>query len=386
MASLADGSDEQSLRTIFDAAVDIVHRLPKQGPISTSNSEKLRFYALYKQATVGACTSARPAFWNTIERFKWDAWHKLHDMSPQEAMSEYVRQMRQMIEKIRREYDVTQWLNDPNDSEHMRQQLALIGVDLSGIGDTERVDVNAEGNESTIVADGTLLSSSPSDDDAFTDAKESVITAAIKNRGKSKQRAHRSDSDEQRRGGRRGHSSSPNAMQERKLRGGSDTDWILFESGMFGHPNSRRSRESRRNGGHKARDFDGEDGNGSGSNARRPPTSSSSSGSGDYSPLVSWDPHMASVLFRLHRQLQHIQRQLDAVEGILDDQRQAVHAALHQRYVDDHYYRLYFFKDLPWRTIFFILGWPFIVNILCRMAYRRFIRMRVTTKFSRRFL
>uniref|UniRef100_A0A914VAF4 ACB domain-containing protein n=1 Tax=Plectus sambesii TaxID=2011161 RepID=A0A914VAF4_9BILA len=80
----------------FHAAVKIIHSLPKDGPLTTSNLTKLRFYALYKQATVGSCKGSRPGFWNVVERVKWDAWHRLEGMSEHEAMRKYIDGLREV--------------------------------------------------------------------------------------------------------------------------------------------------------------------------------------------------------------------------------------------------------------------------------------------------
>uniref|UniRef100_A0A915IVL4 ACB domain-containing protein n=1 Tax=Romanomermis culicivorax TaxID=13658 RepID=A0A915IVL4_ROMCU len=32
---------------------------------------KLRFYAYFKQATIGRCNEPKPAFWDVVKRAKW---------------------------------------------------------------------------------------------------------------------------------------------------------------------------------------------------------------------------------------------------------------------------------------------------------------------------
>ena len=91
----------------FQAAVDIVQKLPKegkkiqkinfflnifiknclnstetfkkishfQGPLQSSNDQKLKFYSLYKQATIGNVNTERPGFFSLVERKKW-SFHK----------------------------------------------------------------------------------------------------------------------------------------------------------------------------------------------------------------------------------------------------------------------------------------------------------------------
>uniref|UniRef100_A0A3B3ZB54 ACB domain-containing protein n=1 Tax=Periophthalmus magnuspinnatus TaxID=409849 RepID=A0A3B3ZB54_9GOBI len=45
------------------------------------NEAKLKIYALFKQSTVGCCSTARPGMLDFINRAKWDAWNALGDIS-----------------------------------------------------------------------------------------------------------------------------------------------------------------------------------------------------------------------------------------------------------------------------------------------------------------
>ena len=54
------------------------------------NMAMLRLYALYKQATAGDCTGARPGIINPTGRFKYDAWKALEGTSSAEAMQQYI--------------------------------------------------------------------------------------------------------------------------------------------------------------------------------------------------------------------------------------------------------------------------------------------------------
>ena len=62
----------------------------------------LRFYGLYKQATQGPCTQSRPAFYQVVPRAKHDAWAALGDMDREEAMTQYVEE----IKKVRKNSDL----------------------------------------------------------------------------------------------------------------------------------------------------------------------------------------------------------------------------------------------------------------------------------------
>lgn len=62
-----------------------------------TNEEKLKFYGLYKQATIGKCNTQRP--WNIqmVECAKWDAWNSLGNMTKENAMIKYCALYTQII-------------------------------------------------------------------------------------------------------------------------------------------------------------------------------------------------------------------------------------------------------------------------------------------------
>ncbi|CAN6899732.1 unnamed protein product [Brassica oleracea] len=65
---------------------------------SPSNEDLLILYGLYKQATVGPVTTSRPGMFSMKERAKWDAWKALEGKSTDEAMSDYVTKVKQLLE------------------------------------------------------------------------------------------------------------------------------------------------------------------------------------------------------------------------------------------------------------------------------------------------
>ena len=58
-----------------------------------SPNELLRFYALYKQATVGPCDIPKPNWYQMQARQKWEAWKNLDDMSRDAAMNNYIEEL-----------------------------------------------------------------------------------------------------------------------------------------------------------------------------------------------------------------------------------------------------------------------------------------------------
>nr|XP_057917586.1 acyl-CoA-binding domain-containing protein 4 [Doryrhamphus excisus] len=84
----------------FQAAVDVIHKLPKNGSYRPSYDVMLRFYGLYKQAVCGPCAVPRPGFWDPVGRYKWDAWNQLGDMSSSSAMAAYVDEMKKVAQEV----------------------------------------------------------------------------------------------------------------------------------------------------------------------------------------------------------------------------------------------------------------------------------------------
>ncbi|GAA6075399.1 acyl-CoA-binding domain-containing protein 4 isoform X1 [Tachysurus ichikawai] len=69
VAHLPPESEECQKR--FQASVDVIQNLPKNGSYRPSYEVMLRFYSLYKQAVCGPCTISRPGFWDPVGRYKW---------------------------------------------------------------------------------------------------------------------------------------------------------------------------------------------------------------------------------------------------------------------------------------------------------------------------
>lgn len=74
------------LKAQFDAAVAGSRNVSER----PDNATLLKIYALYKQATAGDNTQAKPGFGDLIGRAKWDAWTALKGTSAEDAMQQYV--------------------------------------------------------------------------------------------------------------------------------------------------------------------------------------------------------------------------------------------------------------------------------------------------------
>ncbi len=81
------------LKQQFDEAVEKVRSAPADGDYKPSNDDKLRMYALFRQAQDGDVAGKRPGMLDPVGRFKHDAWAKLKGMSQEEAMQLYINEV-----------------------------------------------------------------------------------------------------------------------------------------------------------------------------------------------------------------------------------------------------------------------------------------------------
>lgn len=56
-----------------------------------NNTQKLKLYAFYKQATIGDVTGECPSVMQMVERAKWQAWKAIKGMSAEKAMEGYLK-------------------------------------------------------------------------------------------------------------------------------------------------------------------------------------------------------------------------------------------------------------------------------------------------------
>ena len=66
------------------------------GPYQPSHEMMLKFYGFYKQATEGPVNIPEPSFWEVVKKAKYNAWKKLGDMTEEEAMRNYVEELKKV--------------------------------------------------------------------------------------------------------------------------------------------------------------------------------------------------------------------------------------------------------------------------------------------------
>ena len=60
-----------------------------------ANEEKLEFYGLFKQGTVGDVNTERPGMFDMKGKAKWDAWKAKEGMSQDDAKAAYVAKVQE---------------------------------------------------------------------------------------------------------------------------------------------------------------------------------------------------------------------------------------------------------------------------------------------------
>ncbi|KAG7205160.1 hypothetical protein KM043_018255 [Ampulex compressa] len=85
-----------SLDEKFNKAAEEVKELNSQ----PSDTDLLELYALYKQATVGNCNTARPGMLDFKGKAKWDAWDSKKGVTQDQAKEQYIAKVEQLISSI----------------------------------------------------------------------------------------------------------------------------------------------------------------------------------------------------------------------------------------------------------------------------------------------
>ncbi|KAL3697785.1 hypothetical protein R1sor_011861 [Riccia sorocarpa] len=85
-----EGVESSELEELFGAAATFVATQAVGPGLKVSNEDQLLLYGLYKCATEGPCRTTQPPAYRMSARAKWNAWQKLGDIGPEEAMNRYI--------------------------------------------------------------------------------------------------------------------------------------------------------------------------------------------------------------------------------------------------------------------------------------------------------
>lgn len=80
------------LKARFEQAAQAATQLPKR----PDNDVMLKLYALYKQASAGDVSGARPGILDLQGRMKYDSWAKIKGLSSEQAMNDYIALVEQL--------------------------------------------------------------------------------------------------------------------------------------------------------------------------------------------------------------------------------------------------------------------------------------------------
>ncbi|ORX96005.1 hypothetical protein K493DRAFT_337109 [Basidiobolus meristosporus CBS 931.73] len=85
----------------FQKALQIISSFPvDSSTLNPTIQERLEFYGLYKQATVGNCTISKPPIYDLVARSKWESWCSYKDLEKQHAKERYVELLVQFLKKF----------------------------------------------------------------------------------------------------------------------------------------------------------------------------------------------------------------------------------------------------------------------------------------------
>lgn len=91
---------ELALQTKFHKAVALIANPPADS-VKATIEQKLKIYALYKQATMGDINTPQPWAVQVEARAKWDAWNLLKGKEKTECMEHYI----QLLQEINPEWE-----------------------------------------------------------------------------------------------------------------------------------------------------------------------------------------------------------------------------------------------------------------------------------------
>ena len=96
----------------------------------------LKFYGYYKQAVSGPCNTSRPSLFKVVERAKWDAWNSVKNLTKDEAMYNYIEEVKKIVETM------------PH-NEHVQKLIEVIGPFFEYVNENEQPEEDEEEEEET---------------------------------------------------------------------------------------------------------------------------------------------------------------------------------------------------------------------------------------------
>ncbi|XP_013106526.1 acyl-CoA-binding domain-containing protein 5 [Stomoxys calcitrans] len=150
-----------SVQERFQAAVNVIKNLPKNGPYQPSPVMMLKFYGLFKQATEGPCNGKRPAFWDVVGKAKYDAWNGFRHLTKEKAMQQYVEGLQEIIETMSFTENVQNFVGSLQGLENINlDELEMIAPGMKQLAESHpsspfssRTNSPQHGSSSNIIVD-----------------------------------------------------------------------------------------------------------------------------------------------------------------------------------------------------------------------------------------
>jgi acyl-CoA-binding protein len=107
--------------------------------LNLTNEQKLRFYAFFKQATVGPCNTPKPVMLDFVAKAKWNAWNELGGMRVEDARLAYVHELDKVEPEWREKADAQQLEQEEDEkkAQPKKQPDQGMGFSVSRPVDTE---------------------------------------------------------------------------------------------------------------------------------------------------------------------------------------------------------------------------------------------------------
>ncbi|MGH8530329.1 MAG: acyl-CoA-binding protein [Nevskiales bacterium] len=87
------------LQKEFELIVKKVRSAPNQGEFKPGIEYQLKMYSLYRQAKDGDVLGKRPGMLDMVGRAKYDAWAKLKGTKKEDAMRQYIAEVKTVEKK-----------------------------------------------------------------------------------------------------------------------------------------------------------------------------------------------------------------------------------------------------------------------------------------------
>ncbi|XP_040187750.1 acyl-CoA-binding domain-containing protein 4 isoform X1 [Rana temporaria] len=368
--------DESGYRRQFNAAVSVIQSLPKSGSYRPSYEEMLLFYSYYKQATVGPCNIGRPGFWDPIGRYKWDAWNKLGQMSQEDAMCAYIREMKKVAQKIIDTVPLED--TSPELFEPFRPLYEVI-PDMPRPPDYFFKTIT----EGETFEDDKYQASKEEEEEQYGSKPEQTELGAHRGLGKEEKRrepvgeAAQSEASDRRLGSWGSENEDfSDSLDKLEPDQNSKDDGSVIHPHLFqasGATHKKLKPKARRHSAERWKDHDSEEPSSSNACLRNPGESESSDMSSEpqnkcRSSSHNLSPQIAATVEALQASVQGLCQRLESLERALQDQQQYIRERTHRSPKHPKPQQSGITQS---QTVLFIVMWPFFVHWLLRRLYGR---------------